>query len=47
MDQKEYAWYRAKELSAEESGLYRGIHIALTNHMKGMKNESSGNFEQG
>ena len=47
MGQKEYAWHRAKELAADDSGLYRGIHIALTNHMKGLKNESNGNSEQG
>jgi hypothetical protein len=34
MGQKEYAWYRAKELAADETGLWRGIHIALTNHMR-------------
>ena len=31
---KEYAWHRAKELDADDSGLWRGIAQALVDEMK-------------
>lgn len=31
---KEYAWHQAKLLNQHETGLWRGIHIALVNHFK-------------
>jgi hypothetical protein len=32
---KEYAWWRAKQLAADESNLWTGIDLALAEAMKG------------
>jgi hypothetical protein len=34
---KDYAWNRAKQLDAHPSGLWRGISVDLTKHMKEKK----------